>query len=328
MDKDFWTGKRVLVTGADGFIGSHLTEKLLEYGAVVTIFVRGNSVTGTTQFALRNTKSLEGKIKKIITGNISARDSISLIIREEPEYILHLAADAYVPNSFEHPIEVMETNLIGTLNILEAVMNLKDIVQCVCTSSSEIYGTAQYAPIDEEHPLNGTSPYAASKIAADRYCFAYWNTYGIPVSIIRPFNTFGPRHTYDVIPKFINLALEGKALTVYGTGEQSRDFTYVSDMIRAFLIMGGNKKAIGKAINFGTGIDVSINDIAEKIVKYVAELSNIKTEVVHIEKRLAEVQRLICDYSKAKELFGWEPKVSIDEGLKKNIEWEVNRRKK
>ncbi|MHA1297865.1 MAG: GDP-mannose 4,6-dehydratase [Candidatus Helarchaeota archaeon] len=323
MDKDFWKGKRVLVTGADGFMGSHLTEKLLNLGAEVSAFVRGSSVTGTTQYKLKNIPHLIDKLKTIITGDIGARDSISLIMKVDPEYIFHLAADAYVPNSFEHPIEVMETNLIGTLNVLEAVMNLKDIKQCVCTSSSEIYGTAQYAPIDEKHPLNGTSPYAASKIAADRYCYAYWNTYGIPIAIIRPFNTFGPRHTYDVIPKFINLALEGKPLTVYGTGEQSRDFTYVEDMIDAFLIMGGDKRAIGQAVNFGTGIDVSIKDTAEKIVKY----SNSKSKIVFIEKRLAEVQRLICDYSRAKKLFGWEPRVSFDEGLKKNIEWEINRRK-
>ncbi|MHA1377699.1 MAG: GDP-mannose 4,6-dehydratase [Candidatus Helarchaeota archaeon] len=323
MDEDFWKGKRALVTGADGFMGSHLTEKLLELGAEVSVFVRGNSVTGTTQYRVKNIAHLIDKLKNIITGDIGARDSISLIMKMNPEHIFHLAADAYVPNSFEHPIEVMETNLIGTLNVLEAVMNLKGITQCVCTSSSEIYGSALYAPIDEKHPLNGTSPYAASKIAADRYCYAYWNTYNIPIAIIRPFNTFGPRHTYDVIPKFINLALEGKPLTIYGSGEQSRDFTYVEDMIEGFLIMGGDKKAIGKAVNFGTGIDVSINEIAEKVVKY----SNSKSDIVHIEKRLAEVQRLICDYSKAKELFGWKPKISIDEGIKKNIEWEINRRK-
>ena len=324
MNKDFWTGKRVLITGADGFMGSHLTERLLELEAEVSVFIRGNSITGTTQYSVRNIDHVKEKLKSIITGNIAANDSIFLMMKANPQYIFHLAADAYVPNSFDHPIEVMETNLIGTLNVLHTVMNLKEIEQCVCTSSSEIYGTAQYAPIDEKHPLNGTSPYAASKIAADRYCYAYWNTYGLPIAVIRPFNTFGPRHTYDVIPKFINLALEGKDITVYGSGEQSRDFTYISDMIEAFLIMGGNKKAIGKAINFGTGKDYSINYIAEKIVQY----SKSKSKIVHIEKRLAEVQRLICDYSKGKELFGWEPKVSIDEGLEKNIEWEVNHRKK
>ena len=313
-----WNGVRVLVTGADGFMGSHLTEKLVSMGADVSVYVRGNSQTGTVQYKLKNIGHIKDKLKTIITGNISNSDSIKLIEKNNPQVIFHLAADAYVPNSFEHPLEVMETNLIGTLNVLHAVMRLHELQQVVCTSSSEIYGTAQYAPIDEKHPLNPTSPYAASKAAADRYCFAYWNTYKLPIAIIRPFNTYGPRHTYDVIPKFIKLALQGKDLTVYGTGNQSRDFTYIDDMVNAFILMGSENKAIGEFVNFGTSVDVSINEVAKKIIA----ISSSKSKVVHHGERLAEVNRLCCDYNKAKKLFGWEPLVDIDEGLRRNIEWD------
>ena len=314
-----WNGVRVLVTGADGFMGSHLTEALLKAGAEVSVYVRGTTDT-TVKYKLKNIQHVENRLKAVITGNIGNTDSIKLIEKNDPQIILHLAADAYVPNSFEHPLEVMETNVIGTLNVLHAAMHIKDIRQIVCTSSSEIYGSAVYVPIDEKHPLNPTSPYAASKVAADRYCFSYWNTYGLPIAIIRPFNTYGPRHTYDVIPKFISLALENKDLTVYGSGTQSRDFTYVDDMVRAFMIMGSDKKAVGEAVNFGTSKDISINDVAEKIVN----ISGSASRIVHIKERLAEVTRLCCDYKKAEKLFGWKPTVDIDEGLKRNIEWARN----
>lgn len=311
-----WNGVRVLVTGADGFMGSHLTEALLNKGADVSVYVRGTTDT-TVKYKLKNIQHLEGKLKAVLTGNIGSPDAIKLIEKNNPQIILHLAADAYVPNSFEHPLEVMETNVIGTLNVLHAAMHLPELQQVVCTSSSEIYGSAVYVPIDEKHPLNPTSPYAASKVAADRYCFSYWNTYKLPVAIIRPFNTYGPRHTYDVIPKFISLALENKDLTVYGSGEQSRDFTYVDDMVRAFMIMGSEKRAVGEAVNFGTSKDISVNDVAERIVR----ISGSKSRIVHVEERLAEVTRLCCDYTKAQKLFGWEPTIGIDEGLRRNIEW-------
>lgn len=312
-----YKNKRILVSGADGFMGSHLTERLLSEGARVSAYVRGNSTIGTTQFALKNIKHLEGRLENILTGNISSPDSKELVIKNRPEIIFHLAADAYVPNSFDHPIEVMETNVIGTLNMLHAVKECRGIKRIVCTSSSEIYGMTLGGSINEEHPLYPSSPYAASKVAADRYCYSYWNTYRLPVAIIRPFNTYGPRHTYDVIPKFIELALENKPLTVHGRGKQSRDFTYVDDMIDAFMIMGSHKNAIGKAVNFGTGEAITINYIAKKI----KEISGSLSEIVHTRERKAQVPKLLCNYSLAKELFGWKPKVFIDEGLRRNIAW-------
>lgn len=317
MAVSFWRKKRVLVTGADGFMGSHLTEKLLGLGARVSIYIRGNSVSGTVLYTLKNLSSFESQFNSILTGDIASLDAVELIKRNRPDVIFHLAADAYVPNSFEHPYEVMKSNLWGTINVLHAARQLPKIQRVVCTSSSEIYGTAQYVPIDEKHPLNPSSPYAASKVAADRTAYAYSNTYGIPVAIIRPFNTFGPRHTYDVIPKFIRLALNDDPITIYGDGFQSRDFTYVEDMVDAFLIMGSHPRAIGRSVNFGTGRDVSIKKTAQLIKK----ISQSSSPIVHIQKRTSEVRRLVCDYRLAKRLFGWSPRFSFEEGLESNIQW-------
>jgi nucleoside-diphosphate-sugar epimerase len=313
----FYKNKRVLVTGADGFMGSHLVDRLLSEGAKVSVYVRGSSISGTTQYSLKNIKHLEGRITDILTGDIASADSIELVIKNKPEIIFHLAADAYVPNSFDHPIEVMETNVIGTLNMLQAVKESSKIRRIVCTSSSEIYGMTIGGSIDEEHPLYPSSPYAASKVAADRYAYSYYNTYHLPIAIIRPFNTYGPRHTYDVIPKFIELALNDETLTVHGRGTQSRDFTYVDDMIDAFMIMGSHEKAIGRAVNFGTAKAISINYIAKKI----KELSGSASEIIHTPERKAQVPKLLCNYSLAKKLFGWSPKIFIDEGLRRNIAW-------
>jgi len=316
MEANNWNKVRVLVTGADGFIGSHLTEKLIGLGADVSIFVKENSAAGS-KFTAVNLKEFVDKIAHVVTGDIASFDSIRLIKENDPEVIFHLAAEAYVPKSFTQPLLVKQVNLDGTLHVLHAAMGL-NVKRIVCTSSSEIFGNSKIA-INEDHPLNPTSPYGASKAAADRFCFSYWNTYGLPIAIIRPFNTYGPRHTYDVIPKFISLALRNEPLNVHGDGSQTRDFTYVDDMIEAFLLMGSRKEAIGQAVNFGTGKDVSIREVAEKIINY----SNSKSRIEYIEKRTSEVQKLLCDPSKAKRLFSWEAKVSIDEGLRKNIKWET-----
>jgi len=314
-----WENKKVLVTGADGFVGSHLTERLVGLGTEVYAYVKSSSSSGHSQYKLKNIEHLRNGIKEIMAGDISSGDSVNIIKKIKPDVIFHLAASAYVPFSFDHPKEVIKINLMGTLNVMEAGMS-SDIERIVCTSSSEIYGTACTEKINEEHPLNPSSPYGASKVAADRCAYAYWNTYGLPIAIIRPFNMFGPRHTYDVIPKFIKLALRNEPLTVYGSGNQSRDFLYVDDAVDAFLAMGSHKNAIGQAINFGTGKDYTINDTADKIIN----ISKSDSKVIHVEERKSEVEKLICDFSKAKGLIGWEPKISFDDGLRKNIDWERN----
>ena len=325
--KEFYQGKKVLVTGADGFIGSHLTERLVNYGANVIIFVKDNTLLhGSNLPKLNNLSHLKDKLK-ILSGNISSYDFVNLIKKEKPEIIFHLAADAYVNKSFLQPREVIQTNVDGTLNVLHACLNeemkpAEFIKRIVVTSSSEVYGTYDY-PIKEDFELKPSSPYGASKAAADRLSYSYYNTYNLPIAIIRPFNTYGPRHTYDAPPKFISLALDGKDITIFGDGEQSRDLMYVDDTVDGFLIMGMNEKAIGEAVNFGTGKDTKIIDLARKVI----EISKSNSKISHLPPRLSEVQRLCCDNSKAKELFSWQPKVSIDEGLRKNIEWVKNNSK-
>jgi nucleoside-diphosphate-sugar epimerase len=313
-----WAGKKVLVTGADGFIASHLTEKLIDLKANVSVIIRGTSVNGTNKNTFKNVDhKYIAKLKKIISCDISSSDVKNHIIKLKPDYIFHLAASAYVPYSFDHPIEVNQVNVMGTLNVLEATRELKNIKNVICTSSSEVYGTALTTSISEKHPLNPTSPYAASKVAADRYCFSYIKTYNLPITIIRPFNTYGPRHTYDVVPKFIKLALNNKPLTIHGDGKQSRDLTYVSDAVDAFLKVGISKKTIQKVINFGTGKHQKIIFLAKQIKK----LSNSRSKIIHIPERKAEVNRLTCNSNLCKRLTGWHPKIDIITGLKKNIEW-------
>ena len=319
--KEFYQSKKVLVTGADGFIGSHLTERLLDYGAQVTIFVKDNTLLhGSNLPKLNNLSHLKDKVK-VLSGNIASHDIINLIKKEKPEIIFHLAADAYVNKSFNQPREVIQTNVDGTLNVLHACLDeemkpFEFIKRIVVTSSSEVYGTYDI-PIKENFVMNPSSPYGASKAAADRLAYSYFYTYKLPVAIIRPFNTYGPRHTYDAPPKFISLALSGKDITMFGDGEQSRDLMYVDDTVDGFLIMGMDEKAVGEAVNFGTGKDTKIIDLAKKII----EISNSNSKIIYLPPRLSEVKRLCCDNSKAKELFNWQPKVSIDEGLKRNIEW-------
>ena len=324
--EEFYKGKRVLVTGADGFIGSHLTERLVSYGANVTAFVRWSALITPHNIQLKNIHHLKEKIK-IISGDLGSHDVIETIKREKPEVIFHLGAEAYVNKSFDQPREVIDTNVTGTLNILHGCLDenmkpLSFIKRIVVTSSSEIYGNYD-TPINESFVMSPSSPYGASKAAADRLAYSYYNTYHLPIAIIRPFNTYGPRHTYDAPPRFISLALEGKDITVYGTGEQSRDLSYVDDTVDGFLIMGMYEKAIGEAVNFGTGKDTKIIDLARKII----EISGSSSKIINLPPRLSEVQRLCCDNTKARTLFGWQPKIRIDEGLKRNLEWvKQNRR--
>ena len=313
----FYKGKRVLITGATGFIGSHLTERLLKEGADVSIFEKADDENGARQRLIAGLAGNESKFIQIIKGDIGDEKSVQQIAENNPDIIFHLAAIAFVDYSFKHPAEVLKANLQGTINVLDAgkACNAERIV---CTSSSEVYGcTLKDSGIDEEHVMNPQHPYGASKVAADRYCFAYHRSFGTPVTIIRIFNTYGPRHTYDMPPKFISLALRNEPITIYGGGEQSRDLLYVSDTVEAFMLMGQVPGIEGEAINIGTGMSWSVNHIA----KLIQEFSNSLSEIIHVEKRMGEVKCLKANNSKAKRLLGWEPKVSIEDGLRKNIEW-------
>jgi nucleoside-diphosphate-sugar epimerase len=190
------------------------------------------------------------------------------------------------------------------------------VKRIVVTSSSEAYGTYE-VQIEEIFEMKPSSPYGASKVAADRLSYSYYFTYNLPIAIIRPFNTYGPRHTYDAPPKFISLALSGKDITIFGDGEQSRDLMYVEDTVNGFLIMGSHEKAVGEAVNFGTGKDTKIIDLAKKVI----QISGSSSKIIYLPPRLSEVRRLCCNPNKAKRLFGWEASISLEEGLRKNIEW-------
>ena len=304
----------ILITGGAGFIGSHFIKLLLKKTKNYKI-VNVDKLTYAAN--LKTLSCIEHDPRyEFFESDICNIRKISPIV-ECADYIVNFAAESHVDRSIADATDFIRSNVEGVQVLLDLVRSSKKIKRFLQISTDEVYGSIDEGSFKEQDPLNPSSPYAASKVAADRYAYAYYNTYHLPVAIIRPFNTYGPRLIYDVIPKFVRLALKNEPLTVYGTGEQSRDFTYVSDMVHAFLLMGSEKKAIGEAVNFGTGRDISINEIARKIV----EMSESSSKIVHVEERKSEVGKLCCDYSKAKKLFGWEPKVSIDEGLKKTIEW-------
>jgi nucleoside-diphosphate-sugar epimerase len=318
---DRYRHRRVLVTGADGFIGSFLVQRLLAAGAIVSALVRPCSVNGTVGYRLRNLNRVAGEIHEILAVDVAGSEAVERIVEWSPQVVFHLAADAYVERSFRYPSEVMRTNLGGTQQVLTAATRCAAIERVVITSSSEIYGGTRYDRINEDHPLEPTSPYAASKVAADRLAYAYHRTYGTPVAIIRPFNTFGPRHVYDVIPKFIERALRGEPLVVYGDGSQKRDFTYVDDMVEAFLCMGSHPDGVGRAVNFGTGTATSIAELAPLVVA----AANSNSEIVTGAARAAEVACLRCDPSLAERLFGWHARVSLAEGLQRHVRWARDR---
>jgi dTDP-glucose 4,6-dehydratase len=309
-----YRGRRVLVTGADGFIGSHLVDHLLEAGARVTVLVRPSSVTGTVGHVLRNLDA--AALERVIACDVAGRDAVELMDESDPEVVFHLAADAYVERSFAQPAEVVRTNVEGTLAVLQLARR-RPRMRTVVTSSSEIYGPARRDTIDEDHPLEPTSPYAASKLAADRLALSFHRTYGLQIAVIRPFNTFGPRHVYDVIPKLVGRALRAEPLVVYGRGDQSRDFTYVDDMVRAFALVGFHPEAVGRALNFGTGRAIAILDVARMIVRECGSRSAIE----HGPARAAEVARLCCDHARATALLGWHPTVGFEDGLARAIAW-------
>lgn len=202
------------------------------------------------------------------------------------------------------------------MNVLQAARR-RAVERVVITSSSEVYGPAQQPRIDEHHPLEPTSPYAASKVAADRMAMAYHGTWNLPIAVIRPFNTYGPRHVYDVIPKFIRWALRGEPILVFGDGRQSRDFTYVDDMVDAFLAVGAHPDAIGRTLHFGSGEATQIVDLA----RLIRDLAQSDAPIVHVERRPAEVARLCCDPTEALRCLGWKPSVDLTEGLRRNIAW-------
>ncbi len=307
--------KRVFVTGAGGFIGSNLAEQLVECGAEVLACVRSNSRND-----LGFLKDIaDGERIRVCIADVRDLQALSRAMAGA-DAVLHLAAQISIPYSFEHPYEVAETNTLGSLNVLMAARS-NNLQRVVLTSTSEVYGTAQYVPIDERHPKHAQSPYAASKIAADAFATSFHLSCDLPVVILRPFNTYGPRQSdRAIIPTLIAQALTRDEVEV-GNTAATRDFTYVSDTVEGFLCALRSEAAVGREINLGTGADISIADLAQKIIHLVGRSNRLKSVARRKRPAGSEVQRLLSDNRLAGEILSWSPKVSLDEGLGKTIAW-------
>ncbi len=307
---------KILVSGAGGFIGSHLTEYLIEQGHKVRAFVRYNSCNFWGW--LEKSKYIDNI--EIYSGDIRDYDSVYESIKGI-DYVFHLAALIGIPYSYHSPLAYIKTNIEGTYNILQAARELK-IKRVVHISTSEVYGTAQYVPIDEKHPINPQSPYAASKASADYLAKSFYLSFDLPVIIVRPFNTFGPRQSARaVIPTIISQALSGKEEIELGNLNSSRDFSYVLDTVEGIYKIGLHSDTLGEVVNIGTGRDISVRDLVTLISKLTEADLKARVDSKRIRPEKSEVQRLICDYSKAHNLTGWKPRYTLEEGLEKTIAW-------
>jgi NAD dependent epimerase/dehydratase len=318
MGRVNWTGKKVLVTGAGGFIGSHLTERLVASGAQVRGFVHYNAL-GTWGWLDQSPVNSE---IEVIAGDIADRDSV-LAATKDVDVIFHLAALIAIPYSYDAPASYVRTNIEGTLNVLQAA-RVHDVERVVHTSTSEVYGTAQYAPIDEAHPLQGQSPYSASKIGADKQAEAFYLSFEVPVVTVRPFNTFGPRQSARaVIPTIITQCLTGDTIRL-GSLHPTRDLNFVANTVEGFLMAASTNAAIGQTINLGSGREISIGDLAELIAKLMNKKMTIECDTDRLRPSKSEVERLIANDALAQALLGWKPIISLEDGLLKTIDWIQN----
>ncbi len=310
-----WNGKRVLVTGAGGFIGSHLTERLVELGANVRALVHYNAL-GTwgwlDQSPLRDQMT-------VIAGDIADRDSVRHAM-QDVEVVFHLAALIAIPYSYQAPLSYIRTNVEGTLNVLQNARDL-NVERIVHTSTSETYGTARYVPIDEAHPLQGQSPYSASKIGADKIAEAFHLSFDVPVVTVRPFNTFGPRQSARaVIPTIITQCLTGDTVKL-GSLHPTRDLNYVSNTVDGFVLAASAPEAVGQTINLGSGREISVGDLAQLIARLTGRDITIQADEQRVRPGKSEVERLLADNTKARTVLGWEPKITLEEGLTRTIAW-------
>ncbi len=314
---DFWTDKQVLVTGAGGFIGSHLVESLLAQGASVRAFVRYTS------------RQDLGLLRQLDPGDLAQVEVIAGDLRDEYavrqavrgcELVFHLGALISIPYSYQHPAEVASTNFMGTLNVLMACREF-DVQRLVHTSTSEVYGTARRVPIDEGHALQGQSPYSASKIGADKLAESFYCAYNLPVVTVRPFNTYGPRQSARaVIPTIITQALVQDAMQL-GNQATTRDFTYVSDTVDGFLRAAEARDVEGGVFNLGTGQEISIGELASRIIQIVDRRVAVTLDSERLRPGKSEVMQLLSDNRLARERLGWSPAVTLDQGLRSTIAW-------
>lgn len=310
--------KNVVVTGAGGFIPSHLTEELVRRGASVKALVHYNSRNDNGMLRLADPELVD-KVE-IVHGDITDPYYVKQVTKDV-DVVFHLAALIGIPYSYIAPEQYVNVNIKGTLNVLQAALE-NGVGKVVHTSTSETYGTAIYTPIDESHPLQGQSPYSASKIGADKLAESYYLSFDLPVATIRPFNTFGPRQSARaVIPTIISQALVKDEIHV-GSLDPVRDMTFVKDTVNGFIAVATSEKSVGEVINVGTGKGHTIGDILRTILKIVdKENMKVTTDVQRVRPVKSEVMELICDNSKAKKLAGWEPQYTLEEGLRLTVDW-------
>lgn len=314
---DFWSGKPVLVTGAGGFIASHLVERLVAAGAQVRAFVRYNSRRDPGLLRLLPPQTLAGV--EVVAGDLRDLPAVEQAVLGV-SHVFHLGALIAIPYSYVHPAEVVETNLTGSLNVLLAG-RAAGVQRIIHTSSSEVYGTALRVPIDESHPLQGQSPYSASKIGADKLAESFHLSFDLPVVTLRPFNTYGPRQsTRAVIPAIITQALTSDVVRL-GNLEASRDLTYISDTIEGFMRAAETPGLEGQTINLGAGREIRIGDLAQKVIELIGRPVRVEVEAQRLRPQKSEVGRLLSDNRLAARLMGWQPRVDLDEGLRRTIAW-------
>ena len=314
--------KNVLVTGADGFIGSHLTEKLLEEGYKVKAFVNYNSFN-TWGWLDTIDKNKLSEIE-IFAGDVRDPNGVRQAIKGVDE-VYHLAALIAIPFSYHSPDSYVDTNIKGTLNVLQAARDF-ETKRILVTSTSEVYGTAKYVPIDEQHPYQGQSPYSATKIGADRLAESFYRSFNMPVSIVRPFNTYGPRQSARaVIPTIITQLLSGEKQIKLGALSPTRDFNYVKDTVNGFIEIAKSSKTIGEEINIATQHEISIGHLAEELIKQISPSAEIVCDEQRIRPEKSEVNRLLGSNKKIKELTDWDVQYTFEEGIKETIEWFRNK---
>lgn len=315
MSDGAWSHRKILVTGAGGFIGSHLVERLVETGADVRALVR---YTSTGHSGWLDASPVKAHVETVL-GDIRDFDSVRFAMQGR-SVIFHLAALIGIPYSYRAAQSYVRTNVEGTLNVLQAARELGS-ERVICTSTSEVYGSARYVPIDEEHPLVAQSPYAASKIGADKIAESYFLSFGLPVSIVRPFNTYGPRQsTRAVIPTIITQAMSGSEVRV-GSLTPTRDFNYVSDTVEGFLRTASEPQAIGRTINFGSGTEIGIGDLAKVIGRLLGKEITLVSQEQRVRPEKSEVNNLCANATLAQELVSWRSRVTLEEGLRRTIAW-------
>ena len=310
---------KLLITGAGGFIGSHLTELLVKAGHDIKAFVRYKS---NNNWGWLESSSIKNDVE-VITGDIRDFDSVYNSLKD-CDTVFHLAALIGIPYSYVSPKAYIETNIRGTFNILQASKEI-GLDQVLITSTSETYGTAQYIPIDERHPMVGQSPYSATKIAADQLAISFYRSFNLPVKIVRPFNTFGPRQSARaIIPTVISQLLSGKEKLSLGNLTPTRDLTYVKDTCKGFIEIYKSNKLFGEVTNIGMSQEISIGNLVKKISSKISSKTNIKTDHLRVRPQNSEVERLLCDNKKLIMNTGWIPDYDLDTGLQETIDWFKN----